>query len=199
MARLTGNAPAHRCLKDIPPALGAQPHEMAPELGFAPRLDLLQRQIDYFADSGGYVRRVTLPVEADIYRKGFIKPSWLLATHANLPRTCSAFDLPRRKMVRGAGYAPALSVSQTEVLLLHYPRIKPQLALQPARLFTKQDQEFSWGKLVLRAGLAPATALVRSQACNALTPPEQNGASPTNRTWIPTFARSCDICFTNEA
>jgi hypothetical protein len=29
-----------------------------------------------------YVRQVTLPVEADIYRKGFIRPSWLLATHA---------------------------------------------------------------------------------------------------------------------
>ena len=52
---------------------------------------------------------------------------------------------------------------------------------------------------MLRAGLAPATALVRSQACKALTPPEQNGASSTNRTWNPTFAKSCDICFTNEA
>ena len=102
-------------------------------------------------------------------------------------------------MVRGLRIARSLTPSQGAVRLLHYPRMEPQRAFQPARLFTKQDQEFSWGKWCSGQDLHPQPRWFEARHATLLHLRSKNGASPTNRTWIPTFAKSCDIYFTNEA
>jgi hypothetical protein len=103
------------------------------------------------------------------------------------------------------GYAPTRPPSQGGMLLLHHDHHKK---VEPGRGFAPLSAVYETAaslsmlarQMALRAGFAPATALVRSQACTfSYTSGAKNGASPTNRTWNPTFAESCDICFTNEA
>lgn len=80
MARLVGTAPTHNCLKNSPPALSVKPQNGC-QPWYRPKSATLQRRVCNFYTCWQlkwYACRVTLPVEADIYGKGFIKPSWNL-------------------------------------------------------------------------------------------------------------------------
>jgi hypothetical protein len=79
---------------------------------------------------------------------------------------------------------PLRPPSQGGMLLLHHDQQKTMCRSCCAGLVLGSRCSLfgSNGKLALRAGLAPATALVRSPACKLLHLRSKNGASPTNRT-----------------